>query len=604
MIPTTVLLLVCAITSLSQSEPSDKPVQDTGSIDSCPPGYSRPYNTTSDCTCIRNKWTNTLECNKGSNSSSRLLLGYCMTYSAGEGLFLGNCPFVEQFQDVQNGYIDLPDNLSELNEFMCGKYNRQGLLCSDCREGLGPVVYSYNNHSCIHCSNHAKNMVLYMTLEILPITCLYVVLLFFQVNASNAPLHACLFFYQCIVIYLRVESEKYGEILYALKQKDWAYVSFETFMTIYGVFNLDFFRYVVPPFCVSRSIGLSGMKALEYISAVYPLFLILLTYTLITLHAHNCRPIVWLWKPFHKCFVHQRRRCNAKASIIDVFATFLLLSFSKIISVSLDVVMPVSIHNLANGKDIFHPYFAPESSYRDHGYYIVASVCLLVFLVVCPVLLLTFYNSKVAQRCRRHLRLRQWHALQTFIEAFQGEFKDGTVEGQRDMRFASSFYLVLRIILIGGMALTSTGVVITEIVLLNPVTMTVLSASILFFAIIRPYKDNRKNVMDSLILALLQLLVFWLLTVSYEEATLNNSLNTQLMLLLTTFPLFGLVGYIVYRLVVRIKKAANPAATEGKADNHSSDDKLPDRLLNPTSYASYGTITGANIHQATKTLTT
>ena len=75
--------------------------------------------------------------------------------------------------------------------------------------------------------------------------------------------------------------------------------------------------------------------ALQYVSAFYPLLLIAITYACVELHGHNFRPIVWLWKPFHRCCVNVRRRWDSKASIIDVFATFLLLSYSKLLYVSL-----------------------------------------------------------------------------------------------------------------------------------------------------------------------------------------------------------------------------------------------------------------------------
>ena len=41
-------------------------------------------------------------------------------------------------------------------------------------------------------------------------------------------------------------------------------------------------------------------------------------------------PIVWLWRPLHKMFVKLRKEWNTKSDIIDVFATFLLLSCSKV----------------------------------------------------------------------------------------------------------------------------------------------------------------------------------------------------------------------------------------------------------------------------------
>ena len=101
-----------------------------------------------------------------------------------------------------------------------------------------------------------------------------------------------------------------------------------------GIWSLDFFRSVVPPFCVSSSIKTVHALALEYLVAFYPIFLILITYACIKLHDNNFRPVVWLWKPFHRYFVHFRRRWDSKASIISAFTTFLLLSFSKILFVS------------------------------------------------------------------------------------------------------------------------------------------------------------------------------------------------------------------------------------------------------------------------------
>jgi len=73
---------------------------------------------------------------------------------------------------------------------------------------------------------------------------------------------------------------------------------------------------------------------LEYIEAFYPLILILLTYICIKLHDHNFRPVVLLWKPFHRSFVFFRRNWDSEACVINAFATFLLLSFSKVLFVS------------------------------------------------------------------------------------------------------------------------------------------------------------------------------------------------------------------------------------------------------------------------------
>ena len=48
-------------------------------------------------------------------------------------------------------YVKLPQNISHLNEFMCGGMDRAGVLCSHCKEGLGIPVFSYNTLHCLSC---------------------------------------------------------------------------------------------------------------------------------------------------------------------------------------------------------------------------------------------------------------------------------------------------------------------------------------------------------------------------------------------------------------------------------------------------------------------
>ena len=120
---------------------------------------------------------------------------------------------------------------------------------------------------------------------------------------------------------------------------------FKVILKGYGFWNLDYFRYIVPPFCVSRDLKNMHVLALQYVSALYLLLLIFLTYICVELHGHNFKPIVWLWKPFHRCCVNVRRRWDTKASLIDVFATFLLLSYSKLLFVSAFLFKGTEIFN-------------------------------------------------------------------------------------------------------------------------------------------------------------------------------------------------------------------------------------------------------------------
>ena len=105
------------------------------------------------------------------------------------------------------------------------------------------------------------------------------------------------------------------------------------------MWNLDFFRYAVSPFCISSKLTIIHIILIGYISVIYPLCLIVITWICVEVHGHNFQPLVWLWRPFHRCFVKLRREWDTKNDNIDVFCTFLLLSYTKLVSQTWNLVL-------------------------------------------------------------------------------------------------------------------------------------------------------------------------------------------------------------------------------------------------------------------------
>ena len=128
-------------------------------------------------------------------------------------------------------------------------------------------------------------------------------------------------------------------------------------LVLYGIFNLDFISHAVPPFCVSKDLRLYHRVFVGYITAFYPMMLILITWICIELHDRNFRMIVYLWRPFHRCFVQLRRGWDTKNDLIDVFATFLLLSFVKIMyqTVLMFTTTMLDTYSLS-GEYLYHSY--------------------------------------------------------------------------------------------------------------------------------------------------------------------------------------------------------------------------------------------------------
>ena len=82
------------------------------------------------------------------NERAELAYNFCMTYDNYDStISIGFCPYFDlsNYNIAKPGYISLPDNISKLNDYMCGPMNRKGLVCSECIDGYGPSVTSTNS---------------------------------------------------------------------------------------------------------------------------------------------------------------------------------------------------------------------------------------------------------------------------------------------------------------------------------------------------------------------------------------------------------------------------------------------------------------------------
>ena len=168
---------------------------------------------------------------------------------------------------------------------------------------------------------------------------------------------------------------------------------------------------------------------------------------------------------------------------IDSFATFIFLSNFKFLSVAYDLLLPVDVYqllpsgNLTTSRRLFYdasiPYFGSE-----HLPYAVAAIVALAFFAVLPAMVLLLYPFRFFQKLLNLFPV-QWQILHTFMDSFQGCYKNGTEPGTRDCRwFASAFFLFRYILLIisvfvnGGMYFPSASIVLVLatilLVLLQP----------------------------------------------------------------------------------------------------------------------------------------
>ena len=231
-------------------------------------------------------------------------------------------------------YISIHSNRSDLSDYFCNgaiihkkpSWNRNGQLCGSCRPKYAASVYTYNWY-CTSCSdnrNLVTNVFKYCVIAYLPLTIFFIIVITLSIRANSPSINAVIIILQIIAspLLLRLFS-----VLLDIPASNVVVIKLVAVSeSLCAFWNLDFFRTLYPHFCLHSNMGTLQVLALDYIIGAYPLLLIAVTYSLVELHDHNCRIVVWLWKPFCRisCF---QRQWNIRNSLIETFVTFLLLSY-------------------------------------------------------------------------------------------------------------------------------------------------------------------------------------------------------------------------------------------------------------------------------------
>ena len=592
----------------------------------CPPWFF--FNGT-DCEC-GNDVNGVVYCNPDMNLTF-LLNCYCMTYdNITSEIVLGSCIY-NCFDSSENAvlsrstYDPLPQNVDGLNDAMCKHFNRHGQLCSRCNQGVFIPAYSYSLH-CIHCTYSRYDWIKYIVFALGPLTLFFVIVVTFRVSVTLPPLlvfvQVChtlsapqlirtilaslenmslkltiariltslygiwnLDFFRTLLppiclqlTTLQTLALDYVTAFYPLLLVVFTYIFTRILTSLYGIWNLDFFRTLLPPICLQLTT--LQTLALDYVTAFYPLLLVVFTYIFIELHDHNFRPVVFLWRPFHRCFVCIRRQWNIKTSIIDAFATFLVLSYMKLVSVSTDLLLPTRLFNV-HGHPSHTLYLYNDASMeyfgREHLPYAILALTVLLFVVILPLVLLVVYPCQCFQKCLTRYQLRA-RALHTFMDAFQGCYKDGT-NGTRDCRWFAAVYLGARLIAYIGYAVTLNA-------FFWVIATAIYTTVVIVLIAVRPYSSSVYNIFDPIVMSFLVVFIA-ILSLAYA-ALPTQFLNATygIAFVLYCVPLVYMSGTFLYWMVVtrRIPQQVAQWCQPNDRVHTELEASLADRVLHPEQY--------------------
>ena len=526
-----------------------------------------------------------VRCNDSTKEAS-ILDCYCMTYNKSTGPVVGAC-----FYNCENPTVNpllkdevyhlLPSDVTELNDNMCGHLNREGQLCGKCKKYYSTPVYSYDL-KCVYCSTSPFNWVKYILAAFLPLTVFFVLVVSCRLSATSPKLFAFVFISQFLSTGANVHV-----VLAATEPYPLASSLAKVLLTAYGIWNLDFFRTVMPHICVS--INTLQTLALDYAIAFYPLILLIVAYVLIQAHTCNFRVITVMCRPFHRCTEHFRSQWNVRTSIVDAFATFILLSYVKLLSVSSDLLIPTHVYNV-NGSSLgLYLYYDATIEYfgDEHLPYGVLAVFVLLVFILFPLLLLLLYPMRCFQRCLGCCGVR-WHALPIFIDAFQGCYKDGT-NGTWDCRYFAGAYFFARIIFFITYVLSHTE-------LFYGATLFMFISLVIIIVIMQPYKASYStyNAVDSVLVLLAALWSATAVCINIAELKDRKWVKffASLSYIVGMLPLFYIVFITLHwmcsqkelgrRMIGRVQGWIGESRMHiGTA---GSEESLPDRLINPDEY--------------------
>ena len=368
----------------------------------------------------------------------------------------------------------------------------------------------------------------------------------------------------CFVMYAQIvatliDSDKSEQIIdiFITDNRD-VRLDMQIILTLYAIFNLDFYRFnvLLQKYCVSSKLKFIHAAMFGYIFAFYPILLIFITWFCVELHGRNFRPLVWLWRPFHTYFVRLRRGWNTESDIIDVFVTFFILSYCKIMQqTTLLLAFRVTTHIRQFGGYYYtrQPLVDQSINYGSSNHLSFVIPALIIFLVfnILPPLMLICYPNKAFRSCLSKFHLN-FVAMHTFIDKVHCCYRNG-LDGGRDMRSFSGVYFFLRFLMflpaiVSSLANAFSNMHIDKQILLG-IFLCIISLSMTY---IRPYNKVYMNYLDALLLLNIALLYFVLFAKSPMSVIARILLSMPIALLCLAICLKKIHSGIIHGIKVNL----------------------------------------------------
>ena len=413
--------------------------------------------------------------------------------------------------------------------------NRYGRLCGKCDDNHG-IAINTGDMECITCYfPELSTWFLYLAIEFTYATILFLVVILTKLSLNAGGTSAFIFY--CQVITMKFPGLSYPSwVLEDDYDYNYKYTIARGFTVIYSIANLDFVIPFADPFCLSKNLTPAQAILLEYMPAVYLLFLTFLVYSWVLLYSRHCNIIYRLTNIITKNDNEAvyNRKGKYRPNYYESLAVIVILCYTRIATTSAKFLHGTNYYNLKGeklGRAFFYDgtldYFG-----NSHAVYATIASLILVTCIFLPAVFLTVHPL-IQTYILPKVRLG---ASPIDTKSFTSSFKNGT-SNSIDHRYFAGVYLFLRIV-IAFLYLQRD----IESLLISQISVAIVAASL--FLTIRPYKVDIYNTIDGLFFVYLSLL----------SGLSANGYYSVCQEFLIHVPLLVIFLYVIYRCVLLLRR--------------------------------------------------
>ena len=471
---------------------------------------------------------------------------------------------------------------------------REGVVCGQCQNNF-TVSFTSIHPQCINCNqqHYASGWLVFIGMQMIPLTVFLLLLMFFGVSLNYLSTNTYILFSQMVTLWFPgypYPSWFLAVSVWSLYPAAMPYCMWSLNCVLFPSGDFDF--------CLFDGMTTIQVIAFQYITAAYPLLVILLTFAWLEMYARGVRPLFYVTRPLLHRLARLSQKLNIKRSLTDTFAVIYILSFTQLARVSAQILTftTLTVYNNSTSTFQYERVFYYDASLAYFGgehlpYGLLAIVVLGVFVIV-PTVFLLLHPFKFFRHQLPLLHLDR-PGIAAVVDGFCGSFRDGSAGDRIDARFFAGVFLIFRILFITLYSVQlGTYLSMMPIILYSECGVCLAMAGLI--VLLRPNKSNSTHVIDFLLFLNLGL---GALVCTFDDDEVYYYLLILIQLCLPGFGLFCFLSYKILRRVIRLcktQKTPAVAISDDKEDEgeqlglHQLDDNDDNlfayRLLNPEDY--------------------